>query len=849
MDRSERWLKRARHTVARINDFEPEMRALADADLRALTPTFKQEIDNGAGLDRLLPRAFAAVREAARRVLETRYNEEQLLGGMALHGGRIVEIHAGEGKKVAATLPAYLNALAGKGVHIATVTDYLARRDGDLMRKVCGFMGLSVGVLQSTQPVQSSDRRAAYAADITCGTTTEFGFDYLRDNMVPELSQCVQRGLVYAIVDEADTILIDEAPTPLIITRWTVEQDQLYTRFAEAVRDLRPGEDYVADGSAHTVTMTEAGIDKVERMPGVQNIYANMELTGHLENALSAQALYHRDAEYVVRDGKVLILDKATGRVLDTRRYSGGLHQAIEAKEGVPITPEADTLASMTGRSYFLMYGKLAGMTGTALLAADEFHAMYHLDVLRVPTAWPLTRTDHPDYMFKHEDGKLGGVVEDARECQERGQPVLVGTASVAHAKSLSDRLTRLGIAHSVVPDDDPPHAAALIARAGQSGTITIVVSASLPSLGVDIALGGDPDGRMDAVLRARDIDPEFATAEDRAEARAEARRQCDEDRDRVLTAGGLFVMGTERQMARRHDLRLCDNAGVHGEPGSSRFYLSLDDELMRRFGSDRTASVMEVIGLEDDTPIESRLASRFIAQGQAKAVTYDAGLRIHYAEYDAIFAAQREAVYTDRRAVLERTDIHDHVLDMIRREARFAVGLHLTSEKSEDWDQAGLVKHLEQWGIEVPDDISPKPGLRVRRGRLTKRVLEVVLDAYARKERKVAQAVADWHARRSDGSVESGWLAMRQFERAVTLQSVDRLWSEYISAYDILTSGVELAAVAPLDPLLVPPAPLIRFKARANDAFEQLKRVIRTQTVDLLFRGTVSIRVDPGSS
>ncbi len=828
-DPNERELKRIRPLVARINDLEDEMRAYSDEDLRGLTAEFQQELENGAELDDLLPEAFAAVREASRRTLGMRHFDVQLIGGVVLHEGKIAEMRTGEGKTLVATLPAYLNALTGKGVHIVTVNDYLAQRDRDWMGRIHEFMGLSVGVILTTLPPQGPERRAAYAADITYGTNNELGFDYLRDNMVPDAQFCVQRALQYAIVDEVDNILIDEARTPLIISGQAEESAELYIKFAHAVPRLREETDYTIDAKGRTVAITEDGIDKIERMLGIENIYEDMELTRHLENALKAHALFKRDKEYLVREGEVFIVDEFTGRVLHGRRYSEGLHQAIEAKEGVPIQRENRTLATITFQNYFRLYGKLAGMTGTALTEAEEFHKIYKLDVISIPTNKPIIRTDRPDLIYKNEEGKYRAVAAAIFECHEAGQPVLVGTTSVENSEYLSGLLDRQGVKHNVLNAKQHQREALVVAQAGRSGTVTIATN--MAGRGTDIVLGGNPEGFVDDILRARDIDPEFAIADDRAEALEEAKRRCDVDREHVVAAGGLHIIGTERHESRRIDNQLRGRCGRQGDPGSTRFYVSLGDELMRRFGTDRMAGLMGRLGMDDDMPIESAMATRMIEQAQSKVEGFNFDVRKNVVEYDDVIAAQRDVIYRDRRAALEHQDLHPRMLEMIEREVKRIVESHTTANLPEDWDLDGLVRQVEGWHIAIPDDVFPEQLNRLRRSQLIEQVVALALAAYAEKEAQLVKAADEYHA------AEPGAFYMRQFERAVTLQVVDALWMDHIDSMDVMRSGIGLRGVAQRDPL-------VEFKREAYAAFEQLKLAIEQHIVDLLFRAGVQIQV-----
>jgi preprotein translocase subunit SecA len=828
-DPNEKELKKIRPIVEHIKSLEDEMHALSDEDLQALTAEFRQELDNGADLDDLLPSAFAAVREASRRMTGLYPFDVQLIGGVVLHQGKIAEMFTGEGKTLVATLPSYLNALPGKGVHVVTVNDYLAQRDRDWMGKIHEFLGLSVGVILTTQQPQSAERRAAYAADITYGTNNEFGFDYLRDHMVPDLSLCMQRELNYAIVDEVDNILIDEARTPLIISGQAEESNELYRTFARLVPRLKANTDYTTDAKTKTVAITDEGIDKVEKMLGLKNIYDDMELTRHLENALKAHALFQRDKEYMVRDGEVLIVDEFTGRVLVGRRYSEGLHQAIEAKEGVRIQQENRTLATITFQNYFRLYKKLAGMTGTAMTEAEEFHKIYKLDVVRIPTYKPVIRRDHSDFIYRTEHGKFQAVVNEIKERHEVGQPVLVGTTSVEASEYLSELLTQNGIPHNVLNAKHHAREAMVIVQAGRSGAVT--VATNMAGRGTDIMLGGNPAGFVDEILRERDIDPDFATPEDRAEALEEAKRRCNEDHEKVVSVGGLLIIGTERHDSRRIDNQLRGRSGRQGDPGESRFFLSLEDDLMRRFGTDRAAGLMQRMGMEEDVPLEAAMVSRLIDQAQTKVESYNFDIRKHVVEYDDVIAKQREVIYTDRQAVLEKSDMRDRCLQMIEHEVRRIAEAHMVGPHPDTWDLEAIVKQFDTWGVGVPDDFFPEDANKLRRDALINGFVELAVEGYERKESAVAAAAKEHNA------VEPGEVYMRQFERMAILQVVDRLWQEHIDHLDVMRSGIGLRGLAQRDPLN-------EFKSEGFRAFENLKLDIEHYVVDLLFRAPVQIAI-----
>jgi preprotein translocase subunit SecA len=811
-DPNERDLKRIRPLVERINGLEGEIQALSDDDLKGMTAEFKQELENGATLDDILPDAFAVVREASRRTIGMRHFDVQLIGGVVLHDGKIAEMRTGEGKTLVATLPAYLNALEGKGVHVVTVNDYLANRDQEWMGQIYRFLGLSVGAILTTMTPQSQERRDSYASDITYGTNNEFGFDYLRDNMVPDLVYAVQRPLNYAIVDEVDNILIDEARTPLIISGQAEESVDLYVKFAHAVPRLRPETDYTVDEKSRTVAITEEGIDKIERLLGIENIYDDMEQTRHLENALKAHAVFKLDKDYIVRDGEVLIVDEFTGRVLAGRRYSEGLHQALEAKEGVQIQRENRTLATITFQNYFRLYKKLAGMTGTALTEAEEFNKIYKLDVIAIPPNKPIQRLDNTDLIYRSEEGKFKAVVAEIAERHEAGQPVLVGTTSVEISEHLADLLNLQGIPHNVLNAKQHAREAQVVMQAGRSGAVTIATN--MAGRGTDIKLGGDPAGYVHEILRDRDIDPEFATEEDRQEALDEAKRLCDEDREKVVVAGGLYILGTEKHESRRIDNQLRGRSGRQGDPGESRFFVSLEDELMRRFGSDRVAGIMGRIGMDEDMPLESKMVTGMLEQAQTKVEAHNFDIRKNVVEYDDVIARQREVVYADRHAVLEHADMRDRIMEMMGHEVKRLVQQFTQANLPEEWDLDGLVKHFESLNVQIPDEVFPETLNRLKRDTLISEITRLTQETYEKKEQSVIEFAKEHDA------VESGEFYMRQFERAVVLHVIDTVWREHIDHLDVMRSGIGLRGVAQRDPL-------VEFKREAFAAFEELKAEI----------------------
>ncbi|HEX9067337.1 MAG TPA: preprotein translocase subunit SecA [Ktedonobacterales bacterium] len=845
-DPNEKELKRIRPIVERINSLEDEMMALSDEDLRAQTAEFKQLLENGSTLDDLLPEAFATVREASRRVNGMRHFDVQLIGGVVLHEGKISEMRTGEGKTLVATLPSYLNALEGRGVHVVTVNDYLARRDRDWMGRIHEFLGLDVGVILTTQTPHSAERRSAYAADITYATNNELGFDYLRDNMVLELQQKVQGDLNYAIVDEVDNILIDEARTPLIISGQAEESVDLYVKFAKAVPRLRAETDYTVDEKSKTAQITEDGIDRIEKLMGLRNIYNDMELTRHLENALKAMALFHRDKEYIIRDGEVLIVDEFTGRVLPGRRYSEGLHQAIEAKEGVAIQRENHTMATITFQNFFRLYDKLSGMTGTALTEAEEFEKIYKLDVITIPTNKPIARQDFVDYIYSSAEGKYRAVVAEIKDRSEHGQPVLVGTTSVEVSEHLSRLLNQDGVRHNVLNAKQHAREALVVAQAGRSGAVTIATN--MAGRGTDIVLGGSPSGIVDDILaermlREQEIDPTKATLDERVEALAaatdeqreaaleEAKRLCDADREKVVDAGGLYIIGTERHESRRIDNQLRGRSGRQGDPGESRFFVSMEDELMRRFGSDRVAGLMQRMGMDDDMPLESGTVTKMIEQAQTKVEAYNFDIRKNVVEYDDVIARQREVVYKDRTAVLERADMRERLLQMMDSVVKRVVEVHTIANMPEDWDLDGVVHQFDAWGVHVPDEVFPEQINRLKRDDFIATLQELAREQYARKEEAVDQAADQAHA------IESGEFFMRQFERQVILYVLDSLWRDHIDQLDVMRSGIGLRGLAQRDPL-------VEFKREAFNLFDQFKLETERQIVDYAFKAPVQITV-----
>ncbi len=838
-DSSEREIKKLQPIIREINEYAPEMEALSDDALLELTTSFRTRLEDGESLDALLPEAYAAVREAARRTIGLRHYDVQLMGGIILNQRKIGELKTGEGKTLMATLPLYLNALTGEGAHLVTVNDYLAKRDAQWMGPVYHALGLSVGVIQHESaflfdPTFEGDdprlrhlrpvpRREAYLADITYGTNNEFGFDYLRDNMVVDARQCVQRPLHFAVVDEIDNILIDEARTPLIISAQAEEATDRYHLFARLVPRLVRETDYKIDEKIKAVMLTEEGIEKLERWLNLENLYApeNYELTHYLEQALKAHFIFRRDRDYVLfKDGKVLeghqhdpnaeivIVDEFTGRLMHGRRFSEGLHQSIEAKEGVKIQNESQTWATITLQNYFRMYPKLAGMTGTAWTEREEFQTIYGLDVVVVPTHRPLARIDYPDVVYKSEEAKFRAVVKEIEEMHKIGRPVLVGTVSIEKSEYLSEELKRRGIAHQVLNAKYHEREAAIIAQAGRSGTVTIATN--MAGRGVDILLGGNPSGLTEEILRRRHLDPADADPEQVARAREEAERICNADREKVKALGGLHIVGTERHEARRIDNQLRGRAGRQGDPGSSRFFVSLNDELMRRFGGSNIASLMDRFGMEDDVPIEHSLVSKAIENAQVKVEGHNFDIRKHVVEYDDVLNKHREIIYGERRKILDKADLRENVQNMIHQEINDLIDAFTSAPQADDWDLEGLAMSLR--AILPPSPAYAPPAMQgLSREEIRTLVLDFADAAYIQKEEELTSDV------------------MRQVERLLMLQVIDRLWVDHLTAIDDLREGIGLRAYGQRDPL-------VEYKSEAYAMFQGLLAQIRHDVVHAIY-------------
>ncbi len=830
-----------------LKKLQPEIVAIKADAMDKLIPAIVKRYRTGKTLEDILPEAFAVVREAGWRTIKMRHYDVQLIGGIVLHQGKIAEMKTGEGKTLVATLPVYLNALTGRGVHVVTVNDYLARRDSEWMGKIYKFLGLTVGVIVNAVEPQTAGRQAAYQCDITYGTNNEFGFDYLRDNMVTAIEQVVQRELNYAIVDEVDNILIDEARTPLIISGQGQESTDMYARFARWAPRLKPEVDYTVEEKLRVVMITEPGIEKIEQLAGVQNIYDenNIDLTRYMENALKAEILFKRDKDYIVKDGEVIIVDEFTGRQMPGRRYSEGLHQAIEAKEGVAVQRENHTLATITFQNYFRLYEKLAGMTGTALTEAEEFHKIYKLDVIVIPPNKPMIRQDMADLIYRTGDAKFKAVVEEIKERYEKGQPVLVGTTSVETSEHLSHLLDLQGIPHNVLNAKYHEREAQIVAQAGRSGAVTIATN--MAGRGTDILLGGNAEGYFDSILRKHAervdyirnmpqdteddrIDREEAiqqylenmTEDEKQELFQQKIHECEEDHDRVIELGGLHILGTERHESRRIDNQLRGRAGRQGDPGSSRFFLALDDELMRRFAADRVAGIMERVGMEEDMPLESKMVSRFIEGAQTQVEGRNFDLRKHVVDYDDVIAKQREVIYSDRRTVLERGDMHERILDMIRSEVGRLVDATIPGNVvSEEEELETLFKALEVWVL-IPEEFVPENLHAVRREQLKKDLIDLVIDHYEQRGEELRKQASEQGVENFD--------PQREFERTYLLQVVDRLWMDHIDALDIMRQGIGFRSLAQRDPL-------VEFKNEAFRMFDELKLAIQHYTVDNLLK------------
>jgi len=824
--KNERLLKRLRPVVEQINALEPRIRELSDDALRTHKDELRARLDAGTPLDDLLPEAFAVVREAGRRVLAMRHFDVQLIGGMVLHRGMIAEMKTGEGKTLVATLPAYLNALGGRGVHVVTVNDYLARRDADWMGRIFRFLGMSVGCIQ--HDLSDRERQQAYGADITYGTNNEFGFDYLRDNMKFSLGAMVQRGHHFAIVDEVDSILIDEARTPLIISGPAEESTDKYYKIDRIVPRLKAGAviqggkdyevedtgDYIVDEKARTVSLTDRGVERCQELLGIENLYdpAHIELVHHVNQALKAHVLFKRDVDYMIKDGQVVIVDEFTGRLMPGRRWSDGLHQAVEAKEAVKIERENQTLATITFQNYFRMYDKLSGMTGTADTEAVEFDKIYELEVAVVPTNRPLIRIENPDVVFRTEPEKWKAAVEEILECQKRGQPVLVGTVSIETSEKLSGLLRRRGVQHVVLNAKYHEMEAEIVALAGRIGSVTIATN--MAGRGTDILLGGSPEhvakqelGR-DGLKLGETPQAEWDAAHARALERS--REQCRLEHERVVGLGGLHIIGTERHESRRIDNQLRGRAGRQGDPGSSRFYLSLDDDLMRIFAGDRLKSAMKRLGMEEDVPIESPMVSRAIERAQKQVEQRNFEIRKHLLEYDDVNNKQRGQIYGLRRELLEGKEQREYVLGKGREVLDGLVQDHLSFTAAEERQYELFRQQVKAYYGVVPE-AEGVPVTEMPATAVAEALWPRLLARYEAKEAKVGAPL------------------MRAYERHILLQIIDGAWKDHLLAMDHLKDGIGLRAYGQRDPL-------VEYKRESFDMFGEMKDRIENDAVRFLF-------------
>ena len=772
-DPNEKELKSVQVYVDAVNALEKDIENMSDASLAEKTAEFRDRIAKGATLDDILPEAFAVVREASKRVLGLRHFDVQLVGGCVLHRGKIAEMRTGEGKTLVATLPAYLNALTGKGVHIVTVNEYLAHRDSHEMGRVFNFLGLSVGLI--IHGLDFPERKAAYAADITYGTNNEFGFDYLRDNMVVSLDQMVQRPLNYAIVDEVDSILVDEARTPLIISGPGEKSTDLYKVLARVVAQLVEGEDYTVDEKLKTAAPTEVGIAKAEKMLGVANMYAgeaSIDFSHQLMQALKAKAIMHRDRDYVVKDGEVIIVDEFTGRLMFGRRFSEGLHQAIEAKEGVKVERESQTLATITFQNYFRMYDKLSGMTGTAKTEEQEFQKIYGLDVIVIPTNKPNQRIDYPDVIYKTKNAKYKAAANEIEECHKSGRPVLVGTTSIVQSEELSGILKKRGIPHTVLNAKFHEKEAEIIAGAGQFGAVTIATN--MAGRGTDIVLG-----------------------------------------EGVPALGGLHIVGTERHESRRIDNQLRGRCARQGDPGSTRFYLSLEDDLMRLFGSDNISSIMDKLGMEEDEPIEHSLVTKSIESAQKKVESRNFDMRKHVLEYDDVMNQQREVIYAQRKKILVENNLRENIMDMVTRVVDRTMVMYAPPDVySEEWDLPALIAYAEEF-YAPPNTLTVEHLQTLSREELNEYLQKLAVDYYEQREESITPGI------------------MRELENLVMLKVVDSHWMQHLDAMDMLREGVGLRAYGQRDPL-------VEYKLEAYDMFQAMIDAIQDDVVRYMYRVNV---------
>ena len=818
-------LRELSKVVDQVNAFEPSIVALSDEALRAKTAEFKSRLASGTTLDDLMPEAFAVVREAAKRTLGQRHYDVQLMGGAALHRGNIAEMRTGEGKTLVATLPSYLNALAGRGVHVVTVNDYLAERDSEWMGRIHRFLGLTVGVIVNS--MTPAERRAAYNADITYGTNNEFGFDYLRDNMAWTLDDCVQRDHFFAVVDEVDSILIDEARTPLIISGPADKATKWYVEFANIADKLQRDVHYEVDEKKKTIGILEDGVTKVEELLKIENLYeaANTTLIGYLNNSVRAKELFKRDKDYVVMNGELLIVDEHTGRMLAGRRYSEGLHQALEAKERIDIKDENQTLATITLQNYFRLYETISGMTGTAMTEASEFHQIYKLGVVPIPTIRPMQRIDQADLVYKTELGKFIAVTQDIVERHRKGQPVLVGTVSVEKSEELSALLKKSGIPHEVLNAKHHEREASIIARAGVRGAVT--VATNMAGRGTDIMLGGNPEFMADFELQRRGLSPVDNPAEYEAawpEEIAKQKAAVAMGHEEVISLGGLYVLGTERHESRRIDNQLRGRSGRQGDPGESRFYLSLQDELMRRFNSALVERFLSAAGLPDDAPIESKMVSNAIRSAQTQVEAQNFEIRKNVLKYDDVMNRQREVIYGERRLVLEGEDISKQVQTFLADTLVAYVNAETAEGFGEDWDLDRLwqaLKLIYPIGF-TPEELVAKVGSRaaIDADFLANEILEDATAAYEKRQGELGEGV------------------MRELERKVLLSVLDRKWREHLYEMDYLQEGIGLRAMAQRDPL-------VEYQREGYELFSAMMDGIKEELASLVFNVQVTVEGD----
>jgi len=856
-DYNEKELKKLWPLVEEVAGFEDEIQPLSDAELRAKTDEFRKRLADGETLDDILPEAFAVVRETSLRRLGMRHFDVQILGGVVLHQGKVAEMKTGEGKTLVATLPVYLNALAGNGVHVITVNDYLAKRDAQWMAGIYDALGLSVGILQhdsgylydatanldneSLRHLTPVSRRDVYAADITYGTNNEFGFDYLRDNMVTDLARAVQSEEFpqwYAIVDEVDSILIDEARTPLIISGPAEETEEIYKTFSRIVPRLQPDVDIIIDLKHKSINLTEEGVEKVERALGIKNLYdpANFRLTRFLDAALKAQFLYQKEHQYVVKDGEIVIVDEFTGRLMTGRRWSDGLHQAVEAKEGVKIQRESVTYATITLQNYFRLYkvagGKLAGMTGTAWTEREELHQIYGLDVLIVPTHQQMIRADMQDIIYKGISGKFKAAVEEIEDAHADGRPVLVGTVAIETSEMLADalkrtstcRLTDCGTYHPICSLKEPnvlnakqhEREAHIVAQAGIVGAVTIATN--MAGRGTDIILGGNPERQAEEIARKQKIDLQTASTEVAEEIRRQAKEAWQVEHDRVVQVGGLHIIGTERHESRRIDNQLRGRAGRQGDPGSSRFFVSFGDDLMKRFSPEWVPNLLGKMGMEEDTPLESGMVSRAIEQAQTKVEGHNFDIRKHVVQYDDVFNLHRDWVYKERRRILKGVDLRSNIVAMIQDEIVRIFDAFAPGNDPDQWDVDSLLAELKAI-MPLPAKLTPKHIRELTADEALEEVLAVATETYDKKEQELGEE------------------RMRTLERLLLLRVIDRLWVYHLTALEELRQGIGLMGYGQKDPL-------VEFKRESHDMYQQLTEHIRQNTVRQVYHVTLTTPV-----